>query len=356
MKTYLQLILDCFAVMDIDGLRLYLKDEFEYQNTSKEVFLDKIEVLFEKLKKSGDSSLKVSAGTCKNSECNPDSIRSGYRFIGNHSKNFFDLRVITSGDGLDQAIDIIDIFDCDSFDTFENTGELGEKFSVLIYFDEEVRFYKSPEFLIYRRKALESFEELFTTPIKTVKLETVENWLSLNRLTADYILENDSDLEILSWMRFSYEYGWLDSLLQTIQNLNQADIQLVIENDAEERLIEKILHIEMILETGYNFCRVLQKEGRSYSLNYCKMLLIVGNEINKIGGFLVEIFQPLQKSLVEKYFALTEDEIDKILELEDLEETDLNLDLLSTHLNIREKAKMNGEWIPYYLGKDKNAV
>lgn len=92
-------------------------------------------------------------------------------------------------------------------------------------------------------------------------------------------------------------------------------------------------------------------EGDSYALKYWNQLLIVGDEIDKMGKLLIEVFQPTQRNLVEKFFALTEDEIEKILELDDLEETDLNLNFLSTHLNIREKAKMNGEWIPFYLGK-----
>lgn len=102
--------------------------------------------------------------------------------------------------------------------------------------------------MIYRKKALEAYEELFDIPIKLMELEIVKNWLSLYRPTIEYIFDFDSNSEVLSWTAFAYEYQGLDFLLQTIQSLDQADISLLSECEAEEKLIEKVLQIETILE------------------------------------------------------------------------------------------------------------
>ena len=94
--------------MDIGKLRLYLKDEYTYNNLTKEIFLNEIEGVFEAYKNSGDTELHIFNGACASKTCDNCGLK-GYRFVGNNSKNYMDLLFVMEGD------DIIDIFDCVQF-------------------------------------------------------------------------------------------------------------------------------------------------------------------------------------------------------------------------------------------------
>lgn len=106
---YIQSILSYFTSMDIAKLRLYLKDEYTYEDTTKEIFLNEIESIFKAYKYSGDTELLIYKGTCAGSKICDNCGKKGYRFVGNHSKNYMDLLFVMEGD------DIKDIFDCSYF-------------------------------------------------------------------------------------------------------------------------------------------------------------------------------------------------------------------------------------------------
>jgi hypothetical protein len=63
-NTYKQRILSFFTSMDIDKLRIFLKDEYTYQNNTKDTFLNEIEDVFEAHKNSGDTELIIYKGAC----------------------------------------------------------------------------------------------------------------------------------------------------------------------------------------------------------------------------------------------------------------------------------------------------
>jgi len=99
-RSYIQTILNAFVSMDIDTLRLYLKDEYSYEDTTKEIFLAEIERIFKRRKNAGDTKLIIYEGKCKDDNCD----KRGYRFVGNRSRNYIDLVFVTKKD------DIINIF------------------------------------------------------------------------------------------------------------------------------------------------------------------------------------------------------------------------------------------------------
>lgn len=105
--------------MDIANLRLHLKDEYRYQDTTKEIFLNEVEKIFEAYRYSGDAELIIYKGVCDGSNECDNCGKKGYRFVGNHSKNYMDLLFDVEGD------DIKDIFDCLNLKTdvvIENLG------------------------------------------------------------------------------------------------------------------------------------------------------------------------------------------------------------------------------------------
>lgn len=119
--TYIQSILNSFTSMDIASLRCFLKDEYTYECTTKEIFLNEIDNIFEAYKNSGDTELIIYKGACAGSKTCDNCGIKGYRFVGNHSKNYMDLLFEIEGD------DIKDIFDCMNFKTDVDIAELGMK-------------------------------------------------------------------------------------------------------------------------------------------------------------------------------------------------------------------------------------
>ena len=86
--NYLQSVLNYFATMDINNLRLYLKDEYPYQDTTKEIFLNKVSAIFKSCQKLKDTKLIIYKGKCGGRTCD-NCGKPGYRFVGNISKNHF---------------------------------------------------------------------------------------------------------------------------------------------------------------------------------------------------------------------------------------------------------------------------
>lgn len=119
--TYSESILRYFTSMDIAKLRLHLKDEYSYQDTTKEIFLNDIESVFEAHKDSGDTELIAYEGACAGSNICDNCGMTGFRFVGNHSKNYMDLLFEIEGD------DIKDICDCMNFKTDVDIEDLGMK-------------------------------------------------------------------------------------------------------------------------------------------------------------------------------------------------------------------------------------
>jgi len=136
--SYIQTILKAFSSMDIDILRNQLKDEYSYEETTKEIFLNEIDRFFRRRKNAEDSKLLIYEGKCNGKNC-PNYGMKGYRFVGNHSRNYIDLVFITKKD------DIINIFSCDNFYTDTEIEDIGIKVDININLDDKHSFDKTPE-------------------------------------------------------------------------------------------------------------------------------------------------------------------------------------------------------------------
>ena len=130
-RSYLQSILNHFVNMDITKLRLYLKGEYTYDETTKEIFLNEIESVFEVQRNLGDTKLLVYEGSCIGKKCD-NCGKKGYRFVGNHSKSYIDLLFEIEGD------EINDITDCAQFKTVVRIADLGMKFDIDVDLDAQI--------------------------------------------------------------------------------------------------------------------------------------------------------------------------------------------------------------------------
>lgn len=114
-------------------------------------------------------------------------------------------------------------------------------------------------------------------------------------------------------------------------------------------MIEDFQEIEKIIfdEQCDHFFYDLTAE-RDYKLHFQEKLL-EGDIFNQFSRFWAW-FIPLQEKLVKKYYALNEAETDEFIEAEDY--IDLTLKLLFFHMDIRKKARENGDYIPIRIIED----
>jgi hypothetical protein len=75
--------------MDIEDVKSILSSRYRYQDASKDVYVNKLFDLFSEYKSFGDNRFIVKNGCCNYKKCNFGC--SGYSFVGNVSKNYFNL-------------------------------------------------------------------------------------------------------------------------------------------------------------------------------------------------------------------------------------------------------------------------
>lgn len=354
MSSYLQIILHCFSKMDIEGLRTYLKKDYSYQDTSQESFLDKIDVLFSELNRKGDNGLEVIEGNCVELSCRPNSIRTGYRFIGNVSRDYLDLRFILDGNIQSSESDILDIFTCNCFCTKETGKQLGNRNIIEVFLDEEVGFNPSIDFTIHSSMAKSAILESQSFKGVEVEFAIIEQWLVKYRSSFIYLDEILRVFSKWSFGEFMQYYYDLNSLIEVIIQLDGVELPKVINLDSEMREKENkdwvVKFEEIMAKDGSNFYEKFYLNGVGTYLDYWGEFLIVGGPIQKIGELILNHFIPIKEALMEKYFALTESDLDKISEEYSFMEDPLSLyKNLYQHLEIRERALKNGEQIPFYL-------
>lgn len=90
--------------LDIDMVSSVLEDNRTYQNFAKPLFIKKLEDAIDDFIEAGDTYLNRYNGSCNSKSCNYNC--KGYSFVGNNSKNYFDLII----DVKDEVVN--DIYEC----------------------------------------------------------------------------------------------------------------------------------------------------------------------------------------------------------------------------------------------------
>ncbi|WP_354361775.1 hypothetical protein [Pedobacter sp. UYP30] len=91
-------------------LRDILDDNLTYQDFPKNIFLYRMQMVFDDFAELGDTNLNSHIGNCN--DCNKCDV--GLSFIGNRSNSYIDL-IIKSTDG-----QITDIYECPNFKNEDN--------------------------------------------------------------------------------------------------------------------------------------------------------------------------------------------------------------------------------------------
>lgn len=339
--------------MDIEGLRLYLKKEYTYQEASQEVFLDKVEDIFDEFKANGDQHLLVYQGVCTELSCNPDLIRKGYQFVGNNSGDYLSLRFITETEDGKMVTDILDIFSCSCMKTYDSIFQKGERKLLNVSPFEKAGFKGSPEFFFHNNLINQGFSDLDNYSDREIDISEIESWLLKYQPTVDFFTENYNSVYDQNLLFFKHLFFHISRVVNSIHTLDKKKLLESSDLDLaknEKKVIKWVLNIEEVTQNQkVNLIEKLIKNKDGFLLDLDDDILVFGELINRLGKVLFEIFIPMRNTLIDKYFSYTEADIDQMNEENPYMDQSYLDSNLSHHLKIRNEALKMGEYIPLYL-------
>jgi hypothetical protein len=346
-KNYIDNILYCFAQMDIEGLRTLLKDEYSYNDCSKEIFLNALELVFNSLRVDNDE-LFIKSGRCNSCDCN-NSGSLGYSFIGNRNKNYLNLifNVIDH--------DIKDIFACGEFQTDEPIDDLGAKMDLMFDEDDKIDFYKSELYYQKVEMAKAAFDEIICQPPKFIDLSQLNKWLIDHSYTYELIDDNNIFSSRMKWSPFVSLYADLKSISDFIAKfsaeIKKANLQYdSIKNETD--LIAFVLENEHLVKD----LPLIWDYEHNQEENYYEYLQI-DNPINFCGQELIDFFKFLwnyntqHSLLLEKYGSLSPEEQSYIYNNHDYDHYDISS--LQLQLQIRKSFKALGFELPLFINNNR---
>lgn len=347
--TKIEQIINAFAEMNIATLEILLDDTKTYQDAAKEVFLEKLEDLFLNHKKLGDDYLISYTGKCgaEYSRCY-NCGKTGYRFVGNHSNNYFDFIFELAGQN------ISDIYDCSSFETPETVENLESKASLDFDEDEKAYFVKTPENLIKANAAKKAFSEISTTPPQLLDLEQLGYWVDKNAILSEKIGEFDIFEPIMKWTPFVR----LHSDLNPIKNYLNTNLKLIqVANEQYKTLQTEQNYIDWIVNYYAIFDQVpfnlkyrltLEKSVVSCKIDNETTLFFHGHEFLEAYHF-SKNYNTKNEDLIKKYCVYNDEEYWEKYNNNSFKD---DLSSLNYHLQQRDALAKIGIEIPFNIIKN----
>ena len=349
MASYIETVKECFQKMDIEQLRLILKDEYAYQDTSKDVFLKKLESFFECYKTYGETELLMYTGVCVSATCQSKGKR-GYRFVSDDSVGYIDLIFEEEGD------DIKNIYTCEELSCNADCGALDNRATFYIQLDKRNSFYRTLDYDLKLQAAMSALDELFNDKVCDMDLDKVKYWLEKHKETHLEIGEDDPFSPTMKWTAFSALYKEFSNLLEFIDDYGE-QIQSAYDkrpDDNEERLIAWIIEHEELYEKipsdlplSVYFKNTYDGKSKNLELNFTDI------EVIKLFAFR-DFFKSNHEVLMNKYDSYTYDETDQEYEKNHDYSFHRTLNTLSFHLKRRKEQEERGISIPLFLQRSSS--
>ncbi len=323
-KNYINEVIHAISVMDIDLLDSVLDKNLTYQDTTKAIFIESLEVVFEKFR-SEDSFLIPHKGRCKSEEC-PNTNKNGVSFTGNVSGDYLNLILETNNEST-----VTDIYECYSFcpASFE-FDPLKRDYSIKIYEDEKVSFEPSQTYQLLNTTAKKAINELLLFNNGTIPFDYIKLWEAQYKnlrsvINLNYTLKN--------YHIFNKYYDRIKSICDLAELETEAKNAVTeyynINSDDELAILKWLVKYQVINDDmGYS----------NYTLNDDEVLssaqrkLYPDSNISFQLSYLeynmkfYSIFSSLHSLMLDKYSTLTEEE-KRNMHLLSNEQIDLAYDL-----------------------------
>lgn len=171
-KTNKEGLVKAISEMDMVALEMILEDDLSYQDTSKKIFLKKLNEIFIEFKNE-DNILIPYEGKCQSEEC-VNKNKYGIAFVGNKSKRYLNLLIEENENGK-----IRDIYSCYDFCTDQNTIDKSKRrFSITIYNDEKVDFIPNSTYTYLKNKCARAIYELQSITDRLITKDELIEWVS----------------------------------------------------------------------------------------------------------------------------------------------------------------------------------
>ncbi|MCS5488869.1 hypothetical protein [Algoriphagus limi] len=185
----------------------------------------------------------------------------------------------------------------------------------------------------------------------------LRSWLMRHQSTFDFF-ESYHEGGYYSWSFFTMRYSLFLDLIRFVEHITKPSFleEIFEEKDnSEETLIKKILSIEKtLLKHNHTYLIWVWKNEEQYNF-YTNTAFIRGGIFDQFAK-LWAWFKPRHLDLLKKYFALTPLETEEFCtELKHESSTD-TIHTLSFHLDVRKKARSNGEYIPMGLWSEDQPI
>lgn len=341
---------NAFAEMNIAALEILLDDTKTYQDATKEVFLEKLEELYLAHKKIGDDYFIAYQGKCGAEISHCDNCgKTGYRFVGNHSHNYFDF--------IFELVDenISDIYDCSRFATTETIENLECKASLEFDEDELTYFVKTPEYLYKVNAAEKAFAEICTNPPQLLDFEQLCYWVDKYAVLSERIGEYDFFEPTMKWTPFTHLYYNLkrrkDYFNTNLKLIQLANVQYKT-FQTEQHYIDWIVKYYPIFDqTPYDFkySTNIDKGFVNFNFDNKSIILFHGQECMEAYHF-YNNYSLKNEELLKKYCVYNDNEYREKYNDDNFED---DLSNLNYHLQQREALSKIGIEIPFYIIKNR---
>lgn len=342
-------LIKAISKMDIATLELILDDEASYQDTTKEIFLNKLNLIFEEHKNDGDTELLYYSGTCSADYKLCDNCgKSGFRFVGNYSNNYLDLIFEIEEDN------IKDIYDCSKFKANVELDDLKYSASIYINEDDKVTFNKTPEYWAKVNAANAAYLEIISSPTKILDFEEVCYWVDKHYFTNNKIGNYSIFEPEMKWYNFSRLYDDLNEIkifintnLQEIIKANDSLKQVI----TEDEVIDWVIKQEVIIKAAtIELKHRYKKRGDYYVADMSNFINLYGEVFDQTFNY-IEAFQKHNDELLDKHRIYTFNECVNLDNKREYNENDIDLFSLSFHIQTRKKLEHQGIVIQFYLDK-----
>lgn len=208
-------LVNAISEMDIKGLELILEDNVSYQDTTKTIFLEKLDEVFKEYKKE-DDKLIAYQGKCNSIECS-NKNKNGISFVGNISGRYINFIIEQNEDST-----VKDIYTCSDFCTNENViNENNRKIHITVFNDEKVNFTPSSSYNYLKNKSITALNEIKQLNDSEISKEEIITWIK------SYEELYNSMNWINNFYKHHYSFYWL------YYHINEIYKFLIIENEAK---------------------------------------------------------------------------------------------------------------------------
>jgi hypothetical protein len=213
-------LVNAISEMNLQALQIILEDKVSYQDTTKTIFLEKLDEVFKEFKKE-DNKLIAYHGKCNSNECS-NKNKNGFSFVGSISGRYINFIIEENEDG-----SVKDIYTCSVFCTDKNViNENKRKLDITVYKDERVNFTPTSTYNFINNKSISAINEIKQFNDSEISKEELITWIK----------EYEDLYNSLNWRnnfyRNHYSFYWLYNRIYEIYKF------LEIENEAKMGVAE----------------------------------------------------------------------------------------------------------------------